>query len=463
MTDHQDSFNLLYAPWIPVLYRNGTVKREGILAVLTEAHRIREIAASNPMDRVAVLRFLLALLYWCRGNPRDKKPDRFPPEWFDKLRENEDKFNLFGEGHRFYQTRDSHRRRPATDLLQEIPTANNFAHFTHATDYNVGLCPTCCALGLLRLPLFATSGLGGLRAGINGTPPYYLFPTGRSLADTLSRAWTPVAALGEPSWVEPVYSVQDEVPCLVGLTALSRRVWLHPGSIPDRTCIRCGPVGAAVATSCEYEGAKDMSAAVWKDPHVIYASDSDRATVPPNPMVAKRFVTDRPWVPISARAVGAGLFDQQEHDASYHVFACATNKALAVDTSYRVIEGAIGEAGPAEVHSRLMMWDEQGHRLGRLLARGRTLGPTMIAHHRPHIENVVSQRTRDLLKPDPAAWDAAAEEYGPFMQAIASAVAPGVTAGATARRRRIASLRPRLKLPNGRTTEDKEEPDADTD
>ena len=31
--------------------------------------RIRQIAASNPMDRMAILRFLLALLYWCKGNP----------------------------------------------------------------------------------------------------------------------------------------------------------------------------------------------------------------------------------------------------------------------------------------------------------------------------------------------------------------------------------------------------------
>lgn len=65
------SYNLLNEEWIPVLYHNGLWKRIGILKALTESGEIRQIAASNPMDNVALLRFLLALLYWCRGNPPD--------------------------------------------------------------------------------------------------------------------------------------------------------------------------------------------------------------------------------------------------------------------------------------------------------------------------------------------------------------------------------------------------------
>lgn len=46
------SFNLLQENWIPVLYTNGHPDRVSIRTALTEAHEIRQIAASNPMDNV---------------------------------------------------------------------------------------------------------------------------------------------------------------------------------------------------------------------------------------------------------------------------------------------------------------------------------------------------------------------------------------------------------------------------
>src|SRR6266498_4081328 len=96
-------YNLLDEEWIPVLYHHGTLERVGIRKAFEEAGRIRQIAASNPMDRVAILRFLLAILYWCRGNPPVKPPvDSFPTDWFKKIeeKENKDCFNLLGEGKR---------------------------------------------------------------------------------------------------------------------------------------------------------------------------------------------------------------------------------------------------------------------------------------------------------------------------------------------------------------------------
>ena len=82
-------FNLLEEQWIPALRHNGDVQRVGVRTALTEAASIRQLAASNPMDNVAILRFLLAVLYWCRGSPRDhdndRKSDLLPAEWLAKL------------------------------------------------------------------------------------------------------------------------------------------------------------------------------------------------------------------------------------------------------------------------------------------------------------------------------------------------------------------------------------------
>lgn len=100
-------YNLLTEPWIPVLYRDGRYEGVGIHRALADASRIRQISASNPMDRIAILRFLLALLYWCKGNPPESMDtasgDSFAAEWFSKLDENKDYFNLLGDGKRFYQ------------------------------------------------------------------------------------------------------------------------------------------------------------------------------------------------------------------------------------------------------------------------------------------------------------------------------------------------------------------------
>jgi len=49
-----ENYNLLDQSWIPVLYHNGHWTRVGILQALKDAGRIRQIAASNPMDRVAM-------------------------------------------------------------------------------------------------------------------------------------------------------------------------------------------------------------------------------------------------------------------------------------------------------------------------------------------------------------------------------------------------------------------------
>ncbi len=60
------TYNLLREPWIPVLRHDGMFLRLGIIDALSQAHLIREIASSNPMDRVAIFRLLLSILYWCK-------------------------------------------------------------------------------------------------------------------------------------------------------------------------------------------------------------------------------------------------------------------------------------------------------------------------------------------------------------------------------------------------------------
>jgi CRISPR system Cascade subunit CasA len=126
-------YNLLDEDWIPVLTGKGEFRRLGIVAALRQAREIRQLASNNPMDRVALLRFLMALVYWGLGNPREentpKDGEPFPEKLFEKLEAYRKCFNLLGEGKRFYQTwqsgRDPDRRKAITELIQEMPTGNH--------------------------------------------------------------------------------------------------------------------------------------------------------------------------------------------------------------------------------------------------------------------------------------------------------------------------------------------------
>lgn len=86
MKEKTQDYNLLEEAWIPVLWNDGRAGRVGIRQALMQAGRIRQIAASNPMDRLAILRFLLALLYWCKRSPGDgdtpSSGDSLPAVWF---------------------------------------------------------------------------------------------------------------------------------------------------------------------------------------------------------------------------------------------------------------------------------------------------------------------------------------------------------------------------------------------
>ena len=54
MNEKPQNYNLLEEPWIPVLRNDGQTDRVGLREALGQAGRIRQIAASNPMDRLAI-------------------------------------------------------------------------------------------------------------------------------------------------------------------------------------------------------------------------------------------------------------------------------------------------------------------------------------------------------------------------------------------------------------------------
>ncbi|MDP2735769.1 MAG: type I-E CRISPR-associated protein Cse1/CasA [bacterium] len=451
------NYNPLEEEWIPVLWKDGNISSVGIIEALTQAGRIRQIAASNPMDRVAVLRFLLALLYWCKGSPPDEiTNDTFPADWFQKLHDNRDCFNLLGTGTRFYQDREATREQAVTQLIQEIPSGNNFWHFKHSTDKSDGLCPACCAMGLLRLPLFSVSGLSGpgepnLMAGINGVPPVYVVPWGKSLFSTLLASWATCTNIGEPSWVQPgISQIQhNDVPLLTGLTLPSRRVFLHDPVNKLAACISCGEETTVILT-CEFQTAGKQENEKWNDPHVVYLDSKTRKTLRAADLTkAGRFRMDRPWPDLIAHIV------ETRKPTSLLIVGFATNKAKNVDVWERIVDMPTIGSIPETETEKITLWKENKLEDGlRKIVRGKRkpkkddarIAVSAIASIRPHVEGRVSAKVGELIAGGDGAWEKAASEYSPMMAAVARSLSPGYTTAAVQRRKQIAGIKPNMQL-----------------
>ena len=482
------NFNLLDEGFIPVLWSDGRVGRVGIRTALAEAGRIRQIAASNPMDNVALLRFLLAVLYWCKGPPpapdeKDKiiATGQFPPSWFTKLDQQEKKncLNLLGDGKRFYQYRNSPgaqgKTLTANYLVHDVPTGTNAWHFRHSTDGNDGLCLGCCAMGLVRLPLFSTSGGSGKPPGINAKPPIYVSPFGKTLLETLQLNWVPAGDPGTPAWEAPDMRLPTSgtVPLLAGLSWLPRRVWIDDPSLPAGTCIACGRQEGALVRTCVFAGvasaklSDDAPARDWRDPHVVYAKDKDGVLLSAHASNAlgspdaasnqwAKFLRDllaEGAAPLAVRHAAA-LANSASSAISVSVvgFSSVQNdkyleaweRRLVIPSNMLLIQASV----PAAAH--MEQWTQEAK---KCLAKARPhkakssarmpaeLAPAFSAI-RPHVESRVSANVTDLLTQPELAWPQAVDEYRRMMPVIAQSLAPGFTTRALQRRNQIASALP---------------------
>ncbi len=243
------SFNLVDSPWIPVLYRDGRWKRVGIKTALEDAGKIRQIAASNPMDRVAILRFLLAVLMWCKEDAKsylaafDEKSAGRPEDWLAKLNTHKDAFNLLGNGKRFYQDESlkGMKSRPIGDLLVEFPTETKLAHFRHVRDMEYGLCPACCALGIIRFCSWANAyGGGRYTSVVNGPTPAYSIKNDFTLLRTfLLNCPKSISSKRKPPWLCNDSHQENELDIVTVFAWRSRRLWLADPEGEEK-CSYCG-------------------------------------------------------------------------------------------------------------------------------------------------------------------------------------------------------------------------------
>jgi CRISPR system Cascade subunit CasA len=155
--------------------------------------------------------------------------------------------------------------KPVAPLFAEVPGTTYRAHFHHITDEDHRMCPACCARGLVTIPAFASSGGAGIRPSINGVPPIYVLPAGKSLFQSLALSlaapgYQPQAVderrSGSALWNGDTIIKRDGIMPAVGylesLTFPARRVRLYPHAGQER-CTQCGALSNITVRNMLYE------------------------------------------------------------------------------------------------------------------------------------------------------------------------------------------------------------------
>jgi CRISPR system Cascade subunit CasA len=313
MTQPEPSFNLWTEPWITLECPDGSLARAGIEDTLLRTKEFRAIYDPSPLVIVGVHRLLTTIVQDAVDPQRPPdlrrlwKAARFPTAAVCAFGEKySHRFDLFSENVPFLQSADLPREPPkqgaktAAYLMPEMPAGSLVTHYRHGLQEDSALCPACAAQGLLTIPAFATSGGAGIRPSINGVPPIYVLPGGKTLFESLAAslvlpAYQPKAASTTEDAVwwrrEPIVErrgVVHEVGYLHSLTFPARRVRLHPELLQE-ACSRCGRksewgVRTMVYRMGEY---RPKDAPFWFDPFAAYRIRDEKGPVPIRPREGK--------------------------------------------------------------------------------------------------------------------------------------------------------------------------------
>lgn len=445
-------YNLLCDNWVNVVYLSGKPDRISLVQTLKDAHCL-QLAYSNPMDRFAVFRFLLALGYWCFANTNvEPEPDKpLPVSWIPWLEENKEYFELFGDGKRFFQADPSSRIRAITDLIHEIPTAHNLCHFKHVTDYIDGLCEACCIKGLLRLPVFTTVGGRGIGAGINNTPPFYLLWHANDLAGMLVQNWQPWDNMGIPAWLGSFQKESRKVGLLAGMTWLPRKVHLHDPVSGQAACCSCGLPSKALVYSCSIKPEPVPEGLKWKDPHGVYTDQGKSLQSKIKLMSNDRYTfADRDWYsPLFSYLHAEG----NSRQGKLWLVGFASDKAKSIDIWDKIIE-LEGTDTNDELLAQLANRATALNAMRKKPLRGdfkKSVGTPQIADIIPHAESRIAINAGKMTENRGYSWQDADTEYGELLTKVACSLEPAQTVDARLKRGKFISRKPWPVIPESKT------------
>ncbi len=330
------TFNLWREPWITVERPSAELDILSLHDVLLQANEIHTLYEPSPLIVAAIHRLLVAILqdiYQPQRSPDLVAIWRNEAFHFHKITDfgdrYADRFDLFSEDAPFLQTADlglkpakSDKAKPGGYLIQEQTVGTAVTHYNHIYDGEQTFCSHCAAKGLLLIPSFASSGGAGIKPSINGVPPIYVFPGGKTLFDSLTASLTSpkFQPIDEDAKEEDVAWWQRPLPTFVGkkdelfeigylysLLFPARRVRLHPQHL-TQSCSRCGTQTVWGVATMVYEMGESRHPDLtswWRDPFAAFRKPK-KETVHPLPI--------RPIINRALWREYAGLFLPDKED-----------------------------------------------------------------------------------------------------------------------------------------------------
>lgn len=289
------SFNVLDAPWIPVVALDGTRELLGIRDTLKRAPELKEISAVSPLEEFSVYRFLSVFLMDALRPKRSSAIKRlltqeaFNTEQIEEyitLCESEGvSFDLFDEKRPFLQSSYvqewDKEPKPISSIDCFLPSGNNHLHFEHDKAETRTLSYDKATRLLLTIQQFCTVGAQGYPSGVNASPPYFGVVKGENLFETLVYSLLPIQAIEIPLDEPPVIwrsTTAIEPKKVVGETS-----WLRGMFFPARrVCLIPSSEKAEIVGVYLSQGENFVNKETWTDLYVTYRMlDAGRAPLRP--------------------------------------------------------------------------------------------------------------------------------------------------------------------------------------
>ncbi len=296
-SDKIPSFSLWTEPWITLERKEGGLERCNIEHALIRAHEFASIYEQSPLVVVGIHRLLTAL---AQAIVNPQRPSDLSKLWAKAEFNAQEviafghkygvRFDLFSEDAPFMQSADISLRPAKGDktktvayLALEMPAGTAITHYRHGGDDSYQFCAACAAACMATVPAFASSGGAGIKPSINGVPPIYILPGGKSLFESLALSlmlpdYQPEVRSkkrDDAVWLrQPIVKRDTElsdVGYLHSLTFLARRTRLHPEALAT-PCARCGQASEWGVRTMIFEMGESRSkeAAFWFDPFAAY-------------------------------------------------------------------------------------------------------------------------------------------------------------------------------------------------
>ena len=281
------SFSVLDQPWIPVVSLSGEEKKLGIRQTLVQAHEMREISSSSPLEEYSIYRFLgLFLMDALRPETETDIEDLLESGHFNgeqielyiRLCESEGvSFDLFDADRPFLQCKyDSaydKEIKPVSVLDCALPSGNNHTHFGHRRDVPKSLTADEALRLVLVTYLFCTAAAQGYPSGVYGAPPYFGVIKGKNLFETLSWNLLQTDLIGIEFDTPPVlWRSSDPV---IPKREIGKTSWTRGMLFPTRRIHLVPDEDSSVNGVYLCQGENYVNKEGWRDPYVTYRRNKE--------------------------------------------------------------------------------------------------------------------------------------------------------------------------------------------